>query len=226
MIQKGLKSKIKDDSSLDSQYAFDLGDFFCVDNNHKFIHEQDVKKFLDVITQGKYPFSSSEQYVNQLDHTFWLLPSVAAAKVLKKLLNNHEFFKNFEIVLAVGKGSSSSQTTNEFGTGFRKNQKSFNKVREAIDKPHSKTITLSVGQLTTGVTVPEWTGVLMLRNIESACLYFQSAFWVQNPHEYEVENEQHEKFLAIKENAYIFDFAPEQRLKFCDDFATRLLVGE
>ena len=71
------------------------------------------------------------------------------------MLNNHEFFKNFEIVLAVGKGSGSSQVTNEFGTGFRKNQKSFNKVREAIDKPHSKTITLSVGQLTTGVTVPE-----------------------------------------------------------------------
>ena len=70
IIQKELKSKIKDESSLDSQYAFDLGEFFRVGNNHKFVHEQDVKKFLDVITQGKYPFSSSEQYVNQLDHTF------------------------------------------------------------------------------------------------------------------------------------------------------------
>ena len=226
MMQKELKSKIKDESSLDSQYAFDLGEFFRVGNNHKFVYEQDVKKFLDLITQGKYPFSSSEQYVNQLDHTFWLLPSVAAAKALKNLLNNHEFFKNFEIVLAVGKGSSSSQVTNEFDSDLKQNKKSFNKVREAIDKPHSKTITLSVGQLTTGVTVPEWTGALMLRNIGSASLYFQSAFRVQNPHEYEVENEQHEKFLAIKDNAYIFDFAPDRTLKFYDDFANGLLVGE
>ena len=66
----------------------------------------------------------------------------------------------------------------------------------------------------------------MLRNIESASLYFQSAFRVQNPHEYEVENEQHEKFLAVKENAYIFDFAPDRTLKFYDDFANGLLVGE
>ena len=225
IIQKKLKSKIKDESSLDSQYAFDLGEFFRVGNNHKFVYEQDVKKFLDVITQGKYPFSSSEQYVNQLDHTFWLLPSVAAAKELKNLLNNHEFFKNFEIVLAVGKGSSFSQSPDASGTDFS-NKKSLQKVRDAINKPRSKTITLSVGQITTGATVREWTGVFMLRNITSASLYFQSAFRVQSPHEYEVKNEHGQKILLAKENAYIFDFAPDRTLKLYDDFANRLLVGE
>src|SRR5699024_11197983 len=88
--------------------------------------------------------------------------------------------------------------------------------RKAIEA-HDKTITLSVGQLTTGVTVPEWTAVFMLNNIESPSLYFQAAFRSQNPYEFEQDGK-----LYRKENAYIFDFSPDRTLRLYDDFATGL----
>ena len=96
------------------------------------------------------------------------------------------------------------------------NQKSLNRVREAV-KAHDKTITLSVGQLTTGVTVPEWTAVLMLSNMKSPSLYMQAAFRAQNPWDYEVDGQ-----MRQKENAYVFDFAPERTLTIYDEFANNL----
>src|SRR5699024_12143228 len=99
------------------------------------------------------------------------------------------------------------------------NEKSFDRVRNAIKK-HDKTITLSVGQLTTGVTIPEWTAVFMLNNIESPSLYFQAAFRAQNPHEVNKNGK-----LYRKENAYIFDFSPDRTLRLYDDFANNLSSG-
>ncbi len=87
-------------------------------------------------------------------------------------------------------------------------------------KKYDKTITLSVGQLTTGVTIPEWTAVLMLNNIESPSLYFQAAFRSQNPYEYEEDSK-----LYRKENAYIFDFSPDRTLRLYDEFANNLSSG-
>lgn len=83
-----------------------------------------------------------------------------------------------------------------------------------------KTITLSVGQLTTGITIPEWSAVLMLSNIKSPSLYFQSAFRAQNPYEFVQDGK-----LYRKENAYIFDFAPERTLLLFDEFANNLSSG-
>lgn len=190
-------------------YAFDLNEFFETNESGKFIHEMDVKRWLVTLTHNeKYPFSTPELR-NELKHTFWLLNRVASAKALEKILKSDPVFENYEIILAAGDGKSSDddQTIN---------QKSLDRVRDAI-KTHDKTITLSVGQLTTGVTIPEWTAVLMLSNMKSPSLYMQAAFRAQNPWQYEKDGQMYQK-----ETAYVFDFAPERTLAIYDDFANNL----
>lgn len=192
----------------DVDFAFDLNVFFETDDKGKFIHEADVKKWLDTLSRNeKYPFSTKELR-NELKHTFWLLSRVAGAKALEKLLKDHPVFENYKIIVAAGDGQSDDEQII--------NQKSFDRVKEAI-KNNDKTITLSVGQLTTGITVPEWTAVLMLSNMKSPSLYMQAAFRAQNPWSYEVKGEIHQK-----ENAYVFDFAPERTLTIYDEFANNL----
>ena len=193
-------------------YAFDLNEFFETNETGKFVHEKDILKWLDTLTRNeKYPFSTKELR-QELKHTFWLLNRVDSARALKKLLNNHPVFEQYEVVLAAGDGKS-------FDDEDKKNEKSFNRVKKAIEM-HDKTITLSVGQLTTGVTIPEWTAVLMLSNMQSSSLYMQAAFRAQNPWEYEVNGE-----VRRKENAYVFDFAPERTLMIYDEFANNLAIS-
>lgn len=208
--------QIEDETNID--YAFDLNEFFRVKDNGKFEYEESVVRFLDNLSSGKFPFSK-EQYRNELNHTFWLLPRVNAAKALEKLLKAHPTFKDYSIVLAAGDGVSIQEDLEEEALNLKENTKSFDKVRNAIEK-HDKTITLSVGQLTTGVTIPEWTAVFMLNNIESPSLYFQAAFRSQNPYEFEQEGK-----LYRKENAYIFDFSPDRTLRLYDEIANNLTSG-
>lgn len=191
-------------------YAFDLNEFFETKDNGKFVHEKDVLKWLDTLTHNdKYPFST-KKLRNELKHTFWILNRVASAKALQKLLQSHPVFENYKIILAAGDGKSLQEDDQKV------NQKAFERVKKAI-KENDKTITLSVGQLTTGVTIPEWTAVLMLSNMKSSSLYMQAAFRAQNPWEHEVDGE-----MFQKKNAYIFDFAPERTLTIYDDFANNL----
>ena len=151
-------------------YAFDLNEFFSVKNG-KFVYNDSVDRFLDALTtQNKFPFSTPELR-KELKHTLWLLNRVDSATALAKKLKNHPVFKDYEIVLAAGDGKIDDD---DFV------QDSFNKTKKAIDE-NEKTITLSVGQLTTGITIPEWTAVLMLSNIKSPSLYMQAAFRSQNP---------------------------------------------
>lgn len=190
-------------------YAFDLNEFFATNQNGHFIHEMDIKKWLDTLTHNeKYPFSTKELR-NKLKHTFWLLNRVASAKALEKLLKEHPVFKDYEIILAAGDGHGfdDDQTINE---------KSLDRVKREIKK-NDKTITLSVGQLTTGVTIPEWTAVLVLSNLKSPSQYMQAAFRAQNPWEHMVNGQVYQK-----ENAYVFDFAPERTLTIYDEFANDL----
>ncbi len=195
-------------------YTFDLNEFFSTNNNGEFIYEADVKKWLDTLTHNhKYPFST-KALRDELQHTFWLLDRVASAKALKKLLENHPVFENYTIVLAVGDGKNGQTDDNDIIS-----QKSIDKVKDAI-KHNDKTITLSVGQLTTGITIPEWTAVLMLSNLKSSSLYMQAAFRTQNPWEYQINGERHQK-----QNAYVFDFAPERTLVIYDEFANNLLTN-
>lgn len=192
-------------------YAFDLNEFFSTKDDGLFVYEKDVIKWLDSLTtNAKYPFST-EELRNELKHTFWILERVASAKALSKLLKSHTLFKEYEIVLAAGDGRIDDES---------ENLTSLFRVNSAIKK-NDKTITISVGQLTTGVTIPEWTAVLMLSNMQSASQYMQAAFRAQNPHEWE-ETVNEKTIIYQKQNAYVFDFAPERTLLIFDEFANNL----
>lgn len=188
------------------EYAFDLNEFFATTNG-KFNHDSSVDKFLDALTlQTKFPFSTPELRA-ELNHTFWLLDRVESAKALTKKLREHPVFKDYEIVLAAGDG----RTDDDEAT-----MKSYDKVVKAIQE-HEKTITLSVGQLTTGITIPEWTAVLMLSNVKSPALYMQAAFRAQNPCLFKKGSG-----FERKENAYVFDFDPARTLTIFEEFANDL----
>ena len=189
------------------EYAFDLNLFFETDGRGKFVHDSSVDKFLDAMTtQKKFPFSTPELR-EELKHTFWLLNRVDSAKALASKLKKHPVFSDYEIVLAAGDGKLDDTEETE---------KSFDKVKKAIAE-HDKTITLSVGQLTTGITIPEWTAVLMLSNIKSPALYMQAAFRAQNPCMF-LKNGKYFR----KQNAYVFDFDPARTLTIFEEFANDL----
>lgn len=188
------------------EYAFDLNEFFSTSNG-KFKYDASVDKFLDAMTlQEKYPFSTPELR-EELKHTFWLLDRVDSAKALAEKLKNHPVFKDYYIILAAGDGKMDDAD---------ETKKSYDKVVEAIGQ-YDKTITLSVGQLTTGVTIPEWTAVLMLSNVKSPALYMQAAFRAQNTCLFKNGSS-----YARKENAYVFDFDPARTLTIFEEFANDL----
>lgn len=191
-----------------TDYAFDLNEFFLTNSSGKFIHEEEVKKFLHALsTNDKYPFST-EELREKLPHTLWLLNYVSSAKALAKLLQEDPVFKDYHVVLAAGDGKLSAE---------EETVKAYDKVKKAIHD-YPKTITLSVGQLTVGVTIPQWCGVLMLCNMKSPSSYMQAAFRAQNP--YEFIGERGERFR--KETAYVFDFDPARTLTIYDEFANDL----
>ncbi len=209
-----VRDKLKKGIQLDgdeetAEYAFDLNEFFKTENG-SFVYEQDVRKFLRALTtQEKFPYST-EELRTELAHTLWLLKYVESAKALARLLQEEgSGFEDYEVVLAAGDGrlSEEAETLN-----------SYRRVKEAIAN-HRRTITLSVGQLTTGVTIPEWSGVLMLCNMKSSPLYMQAAFRAQNPCDITRDGQRYRK-----ENAYVFDFDPARTLVIFDEFANNLKI--
>ncbi|MCX8514783.1 MAG: Eco57I restriction-modification methylase domain-containing protein [Burkholderiales bacterium] len=178
--------------------AFNFMEFFRVNDNDNFIYEEKVNSFLNEITKfnskTNYPFST-EDFRNQLRHTLWLLPSVASCKAIKALLETHPVFKNYKVINIVDDGKEDGADRGEL-----------ERVRKAITKHPSKTktITLTVRKLTTGVTIPELVGVMFLNNTTSAATYLQAAFRAQTPFS--------DKDLGEKINCYIFDFAPDRAL--------------
>lgn len=167
-----------------------------------FVHEEDIYSFLNLITKesetSNYPFSN-ESYRDYFRHSLWMLPGVKEAKSFSKILRRHEVF-----------GSGSFNVVNVAGDGDEEvnSRDALKLVQEAIgnepDKSYS--ITLSCGRLTTGVSVPEWTAVLMLSGSHntSASQYLQTIFRVQTPANINGK---------LKENSYVFDFAPDRTLK-------------
>lgn len=214
MMENELKKGVDLGDGDKADPAFDLNEFFRTQNG-KFIYDKAVDRFLDALTQQKkYPFSTPELR-QELAHTFWLLNRVDSAKALAKKLKAHDVFGDYEIVLAAGDGKLDDD---QFDDEQREqaNEKSFDKVKKAIAN-HPKTITLSVGQLTTGVTIKPWSGVLMLSSMKSPSEYMQAAFRAQNPYTFERDGE-----LVQKQNAYVFDFDPTRTLTIFDDFANNL----
>lgn len=161
-----------------------------------FVHEKDVKAFLDMIStddhQNNYPFSTFE-YRDYFRHTFWLLPGVKAARALSAMLKKHPVFAHYAIANVAGDGDEEVVY-----------DKALELVRDTIAN-NDFTITLSCGKLTTGVTVKEWTGAMMLSGSSktSAAGYMQAIFRVQSPGK--VNGRQ-------KENVYVFDFAPDRTI--------------
>lgn len=203
-IEKGLD--LSGEDTVD--YAFDLNEFFATDERGRFVHEEEIRKFLHALTtQEKYPFSTPELR-RELSHTMWYLNRVASAKALDKLLREDEVFREYKVVLAAGDGRT--------GDEDEQAAKAFDQVKAAIAQ-YDKTITLTVGQLTVGVTIPEWSGVLMLCNMKSPSSYMQAAFRAQNPC---IMTRDGQRFR--KETAYVFDFDPARTLIIFDEFANNL----
>ncbi len=209
-------AKVRDGVEIDGDteaYAFDLNEFFRVDRG-KFVHDEAIDKWLDALSrQPRYPFSTPELR-HELRHTFWLLNRVDAAKKLAEKLRDiqrHPEFADFEIVVAAGDGKTDNDEVIEDEGALRR-------VRKAIANHPQGTITLSVGQLTTGVSVREWTGVLILSNMKSPAQYMQAAFRAQTPYLYKGNDGQFHR----KENAYIFDFDPARTLTNYEEMANGL----
>ena len=205
-----IRDKIEDGIILDgevAEYAFDLNEFFSTDERGGFIYKNDVDKFLDALTQKeKFPFSTAELR-NEIKHSFRILNRVDSAKALKRKLEINPIFRDYKIVLAAGDEKTDDEIISE---------DALNRVKDAI-KNYDKTITLSVGQLTTGVTIPEWTAVLMLANMKSPALYMQAAFRAQNPCLFSNGGKHFRK-----KNAYVFDFDPARTLDIFEQFANDL----
>ncbi len=214
---------------------FDLNVFFSaegVGGTAKFKYEDEVQKWLDLI-RGAFqaatmdnlklgakkppmPYSDA-RLLNILSHTFWFLPSVAACYAMRNLLakKQNRFYHDYTVIVAAGSAA---------GIGVA----ALPPVLDAMYDPlQSKTITLTCGKLTTGVTVRPWSGIFMLRNASTPETYFQAAFRVQspwtvsNPDGDAPNNEQ-----IIKEECYVFDFAPDRALRQIADYSCRLNVDE
>lgn len=208
-----IQHQFKDKSFIDIyDKSFNFREFFRVNEEGRFVYEEKVKQFLDNITTPSstthYPFSTKE-FRNELRHTLWLMPSVKAAKAMKTLMENHPVFgMEYTIINVVDDGDSDVAAT----------ESDLTRVREAItDKPwQTKSITLTVRKLTTGVNVKEWTGVIFLSNTNSSMQYLQAAFRAQTPYSDAVQ--------GMKTNCYIFDFAPDRALTVMAD-SSRLHTG-
>ena len=203
-------------------WAFDLNEFFATDGNGRFRHDAEVDRFLDSLAGAvRFPFSTPELR-DKLRHTFWLMGRVDGAKTLARKLAAHPVFKDYEVVLVAGdcrlggEGAGDGEAVDDQAA----NGVALDRVRKAI-ATHDKTITLSVGRLTTGVTVPEWTAVLMLCSLKSPALYMQAAFRAQNPCLWR----EPDGTLRRKTDAYVFDFDPARTLVVYEQFANDLVAA-
>ncbi len=211
---------------------FDLNVFFSATGKGaeaKFKYENEVQKWLDLIRGAYLPSSvddmklgqdkrppmpySDTRLLNVLSHTLWFLPNVASCQAMANLLaqKQNTFYHDYRINVCAGTGA---------GVGLN----ALAPVQNSMGNPlETKTITLSCGKLTTGVTVKPWTGVFMLRNLKSPETYFQTAFRVQSP--WEVTGDQGERQI-MKQECYVFDFALDRALRQISDYSCRLNVEE
>lgn len=186
----------------DENKAFNFREFFRVDDKGELVYKADVRRFLDNITNPNsdtnYPFSTRE-YRDELRHTLWIMPGVREANAFEELLKEHPVFGMDYNIVNVVRNDKSDNILDTSGDDL-------SKVRQAItdDPSQTKTITLTVRRLTTGVNVPEWTAVMFLSNTSSSTNYLQAAFRAQTPFS-------HEK-IGMKKRCYIFDFAPDRAL--------------
>ncbi|MDA8026516.1 MAG: GIY-YIG nuclease family protein [Actinomycetota bacterium] len=223
--------------ALNNQSMFSFTEFFRTSKDigavPKFIHENEVQKWLSLLTGQNitdfWSASSTRQrpplpyedtnLLQALQHTVWYLPSVDACTAMANLLgaSHNTFFRQYKTVVAAGSGA---------GLG----EEALPPVLRAIGPvpQDTKTITLTCGKLMTGVTVPPWTGIFMLRELKSPESYFQAAFRVQSPwvSRFVDTAAGGEDEIVLKEQCFVFDFAPNRALQQVVDYATRLRADD
>lgn len=185
---------------VDEDVAFNFREFFRVDESGSFCHEKDVRAFLNLLTKedkdSLYPYAN-EEYRNIFRHTLWMVPGVKEARALSAMLQTHPVFQHFKVVNVAGDGDQDEESRDALEA-----------VEQAIgkDPDATRTITLSCGRLTTGVSVKAWTAVFMLSGSynTAASSYMQTIFRVQTPATINGR---------MKEQCYVFDFAPDRTLK-------------
>ena len=235
MLTYQLPDAIRDVAIKGEFNEFDLNLFFQANGegeHAKFTYENEVQKWLDLI-RGNFaettidnlklgaekppmPFTDT-RLLNVLSHTFWFLPTVAACHAMNNLIQQRQnkFYQDYQIIVAAG---------SDAGIGVS----ALPPVKNAMANPlKTKTITLSCGKLTTGVSVAPWTGIFMLRNSSSPETYFQAAFRVQTPwvlRGHDASNPNNE--LIVKNECYVFDFAPDRALRQIADYSCRLNIDE
>lgn len=213
---------------------FDLNEFFDatgVGPSAEFKHKGDVQKWLDIIRGGhtahstellkagtRPPFPYSDvRLLPYLQHSFWFLPNVAACHAMANLLaeKQNTFWHGYEVIVAAGSSA---------GIGLE----ALPPVRRAIGSGFtSQTITLSCGKLTTGVTVAQWSSILMLRNLKSPETYFQAAFRVQSPWSIKNPNgDNPNEEEILKPVCFVFDFAPTRALRQLCEYGIGLSPNE
>jgi hypothetical protein len=212
---------------------FDLNEFFAAKgkgDKATFTHKDDVQKWLDII-RGSYlpqtvdslrtgshpPFPYSDtRLLPYLQHSFWFLPNVAACHAMANLLaeKHNTFWHVYKVIVAAG---------SEAGIGLE----AVPPVRRVIGSGFkTSTITLSCGKLTTGVTIPQWSSILMLRNLKSPETYFQAAFRVQSPWSIKNPNgDNPNEEEVLKPICFVFDFAPTRALRQLSDYGIGLSPG-
>lgn len=211
---------------------FDLNVFFSAEGKGEeahFKYENEVQKWLDLI-RGSYlpssiddlklgqdkrppmPFSDT-LLMNVLSHTLWFLPNVASCYAMYNLLQQKQnnFYHQYTINVCAGIKA---------GVGLDAVRPVISSMKNPLE---TKTITLSCGKLTTGVTIRPWTGIFMLRNLKSPETYFQSAFRVQSPWVVTKENGDKE---IMKQECYVFDFALDRALRQISEYSCRLNINE
>lgn len=185
---------------VDEDVAFNFREFFRVNEAGGFCHEKDVRAFLNLLTKedkdSLYPYAN-EEYRNIFRHTLWMVPGVKEARALSAMLQTHPVFQHFKVVNVAGDGDQDEESRDALEA-----------VEQAIgkDPDTTRTITLSCGRLTTGVSVKAWTAVFMLSGSynTAASSYMQTIFRVQTPATINGR---------MKEQCYVFDFAPDRTLK-------------
>jgi hypothetical protein len=212
---------------------FSLTEFFRTTKDDggqlTFVHENEVQKWLDLLRgqdladlwaavsmnqRPPMPFADVN-LLTALQHTVWYLPGVDACVAMSELLQrpHNKFFRDYDVVVAAG---------NHAGMG----QEALVPVEGAITNvpQNTKSITLSCGKLMTGVTVPAWAGIFMLRELKSPETYFQAAFRVQSPWAYKQVNTEvgGEDEVVVKEHCYVLDFSPNRALRLITEYATKL----
>ncbi len=213
---------------------FDLNAFFAATGTGDaatFRHKTDVQKWLDIIRGGhapqavdslksgtRPPFPYSDvRLLPYLQHSFWFLPNVAACHAMANLLaeRHNTFWNDYKVIVAAGTSA---------GIGLE----ALPPVRQAVGSGFdTKTITLSCGKLTTGVTVAQWSSILMLRNLKSPETYFQAAFRVQSPWSIRNPNgDNPNEEEILKPVCFVFDFAPTRALRQLSEYGIGLSPGE